>query len=199
MLFFAAAALTSGAQQGAGLSVTSQKQSGAFPLVAGKRAVPIYVDAADAATKEGQGRAMTDYTQALKADALKGARLGIARDFMGQDEDVDWVMEASFDAMKKQGATFATIYTTYLPLTFDGGYNSTVGSTMASSQFSTTWGGKMRTGVPGSTTRHDYLRMALEDCATSNGYFMQATEAGEIEGSLEAMFKRYMTSVRLTK
>ena len=67
------------------------------------------VDPADPATKAGSGRNMTDYTQALKADALKGARLGIARDFMGQDEDVDWVMEASFDAMKKQGATLVDV------------------------------------------------------------------------------------------
>jgi amidase len=67
------------------------------------------VDAADASTKAGQGRAMADYTQALKGDALKGARLGIARDFMGQDEDVDWVMESSFEAMKKQGATLVDV------------------------------------------------------------------------------------------
>jgi Flp pilus assembly protein TadG len=103
------------------------------------------------------------------------------------------------DAVKNKGATFATIYTTYLPITFDGGYNATVGNTMASSEFTTTWGGKMRAGVSGTTTRRDYLPMALEDCATSSAYFMQATEAGEIEGSLEEMFKRYMTSVRLTK
>ena len=43
----------------------------------------------------GTGRAAADYTQALGADALKGARLGIARDFMGQDQDVDWVIEAA--------------------------------------------------------------------------------------------------------
>ncbi len=67
------------------------------------------VDAADAATKAGQGRGMADYTQALKADSLKGARLGIARDFMGQDEDVDWVMESAFEAMKKQGATLVDV------------------------------------------------------------------------------------------
>jgi amidase len=67
------------------------------------------VDSADAATKAGQGRAVADYTQALKADALKGARFGVARDFMGQDEDVDWVMDASFDAMKKQGATLVDV------------------------------------------------------------------------------------------
>jgi amidase len=52
---------------------------------------------------------MPDYTQALKPGALKGARLGIARDFMGQDEDVDWVMEASFDAMRRQGATLVDV------------------------------------------------------------------------------------------
>ncbi|MEP6783328.1 MAG: amidase family protein, partial [Acidobacteriota bacterium] len=67
------------------------------------------VDPADAATTLGQGRNAADYTQALKADALKGARLGVARDFLGQDEDVDWVMEASFEAMRKQGATIVDV------------------------------------------------------------------------------------------
>ena len=36
-----------------------------------------------------------DYTPFLKADALKGARIGIARDFLGQDAEVDWVIEAA--------------------------------------------------------------------------------------------------------
>jgi amidase len=67
------------------------------------------VDAADASTKLGVGRGVADYTQSLKADALKGARLGVARDFFGQDADVDWVMEASLDAMRRQGATIVDI------------------------------------------------------------------------------------------
>ncbi len=67
------------------------------------------VDASDASTKPGAGRGMADYTQALKADALKGARLGIARDFLGQDSDVDWVMESSLDTMRKQGATIVDV------------------------------------------------------------------------------------------
>ena len=67
------------------------------------------VDPADAATKAGQGRNLADYTSSLKADALKGARLGIARDFLGQDTDVDWVMEASLEAMRKQGATIVDV------------------------------------------------------------------------------------------
>lgn len=103
------------------------------------------------------------------------------------------------DGVKKNGATFATVYTTYLPITWDGGYNVTVGATMGSSGFVSTWGGTMRPGVLTSTTRRDYLPMALEDCATSSAYFMQATESGEIEGSLETLFERYVKSVRLTK
>ncbi len=67
------------------------------------------VDPADASTKAGEGRSVADYTQSLKADALKGARLGIARDFLGQDTDVDWVMEASLEAMRKQGATIVDV------------------------------------------------------------------------------------------
>ena len=43
------------------------------------------VDPSDAATKKSEGRFETDYTKYLKADALKGARIGIARDFMGAD------------------------------------------------------------------------------------------------------------------
>ena len=67
------------------------------------------VDPADAVTKRGEGRAAADYTQGLRVDALKGARLGIARDFMGQDQDVDWVVEAALDVMRKQGATLIDV------------------------------------------------------------------------------------------
>ena len=67
------------------------------------------LDPADASTKLGDGRAAADYTQSLRADGLKGARLGLARDFMGQDQDVDWAMEAAIDTMRKQGATVVDV------------------------------------------------------------------------------------------
>ena len=63
------------------------------------------VDPGDAATKKSQGKFETDYTRYLKADALKGARIGIARDFLGQDPEVDWIIDASLAAMRRQGAT----------------------------------------------------------------------------------------------
>jgi amidase len=58
------------------------------------------IDPADAATEKSEGKFSTDYTKDLKTDALKGARIGIARDFLGADPDVDWVIEASLDACK---------------------------------------------------------------------------------------------------
>ncbi len=67
------------------------------------------VDAADAATKKSAGRSATDYTPFLKADALEGARIGIARDFLGQDQEVDWVVEASLAAMRAAGATVVDV------------------------------------------------------------------------------------------
>jgi amidase len=63
------------------------------------------IDAADAATKKSEGRFQTDYAAALKADALKGARIGIARDFTGADPDVDWVVDSALDAIRNAGAT----------------------------------------------------------------------------------------------
>jgi amidase len=67
------------------------------------------VDSADPATRKSDGQFATDYTKFLHADALKGARIGIARDFFGHDPDVDWVIEASLDAMRRRGATLIDV------------------------------------------------------------------------------------------
>lgn len=63
------------------------------------------VDPADAATERAKDRALADYTAGLTPDALKGARIGVARDFFGADEEVDWVIDAALDAMRRAGAT----------------------------------------------------------------------------------------------
>jgi amidase len=67
------------------------------------------VDPADEATRKGEGEAEADYTKFLDANALSGARLGIARDFMGQDPETDWIVEASLDAMRKAGAAIVDV------------------------------------------------------------------------------------------
>ncbi len=67
------------------------------------------VDPADDATKKSAGKSHKDYTQFLKPDALKGARIGVARDFTGADPDVDFIFEASLKAMQKAGATLVDV------------------------------------------------------------------------------------------
>ncbi|MDH4109760.1 MAG: amidase family protein [Gammaproteobacteria bacterium] len=67
------------------------------------------IDPADPATARANGRIEQDYTNFLDAGALKGARIGIARDFMKSDEEVDWVIEASLQAMRDSGAELVDI------------------------------------------------------------------------------------------
>ncbi len=67
------------------------------------------VDPADPATNKSKGKLHKDYTQFLDAGALKGARIGVARDFMGADPDVDWVIESALKAMEKAGATLVEV------------------------------------------------------------------------------------------
>jgi len=61
-------------------------------------------DPTDASTLEGQGHQVEDYTQFLKRGALKGVRIGIARDFMGRDAEVDRVVNESIEKLKGLGA-----------------------------------------------------------------------------------------------
>ncbi|HEY0547381.1 MAG TPA: amidase [Pyrinomonadaceae bacterium] len=62
------------------------------------------IDERDAVTRESRGKAQTDYTQFLKADGLKGARIGVMRKSFGFNDRVDKLMEDAIEAMKRQGA-----------------------------------------------------------------------------------------------
>ncbi len=67
------------------------------------------VDPADSATKKSQGKFEKDYTKYLNANALKGARIGVQRDYMGADPDVDWTINAALKQMEKAGATLVDV------------------------------------------------------------------------------------------
>lgn len=62
------------------------------------------VDPRDPATAESEGKFHTDYTQFLDKDGLKGARIGIARNFCGFHERVDAIMEECIAVLKRMGA-----------------------------------------------------------------------------------------------
>jgi amidase len=63
------------------------------------------VDTADAATQDSAGKFETDYTKYLKRGSLKGARIGVARDFFKQSVETDYVMESAIAQLKALGAT----------------------------------------------------------------------------------------------
>ena len=63
------------------------------------------VDPRDAATKGAAGYAGRDYTRSLNADALKGARIGVARkQYFGYSPAADRLIEQAIADMKARGA-----------------------------------------------------------------------------------------------
>lgn len=67
------------------------------------------VDPRDSATAPNRTKARTDYETFLKKDGLKGAKIGVARDYWGKQPAVDKVMNESLDAMKQAGATLVDV------------------------------------------------------------------------------------------
>jgi amidase len=63
------------------------------------------VDPADSATAASQGHAFIDYTQFIDTNGLKGARLGVARNYFGTNPDTDAIIEAAIEQMRQLGAT----------------------------------------------------------------------------------------------
>ncbi len=63
------------------------------------------VDPSDPATSASRGNAQSDYTQFLDRDGLRGARVGVARQFFARHERVDALMEDAIAALADAGAT----------------------------------------------------------------------------------------------
>jgi amidase len=61
------------------------------------------VDPGDPATQGGRGRT-ADFQAALDRDGLRGARIGVARNFFGQHPQLDAVIEKALADLKAQGA-----------------------------------------------------------------------------------------------
>ena len=62
------------------------------------------VDPRDSVTETSRGKSFPDYTQFLDPNGMRGARIGVARNFFGVSERVDKVMESCIQEMKRLGA-----------------------------------------------------------------------------------------------
>jgi amidase len=63
------------------------------------------IDSLDEITATSRGHAHADYTQFLDANGLRGARIGVARQYFGFNDHVDRLMTAAIDAIRGLGAT----------------------------------------------------------------------------------------------
>ncbi len=63
------------------------------------------VDPTDAITAAYADQGETDYTQFLEAGGLRGARIGVARQYFGFHTEVDRVIETALSALREGGAT----------------------------------------------------------------------------------------------
>lgn len=67
------------------------------------------VDGRDGATANSAGKHRTDYEASLDGNGLRGARIGVARDFWGRNPVVDKITNAALDTMKKAGAVLIDV------------------------------------------------------------------------------------------
>ena len=67
------------------------------------------VDEGDPRTRESRGRYPADYRAALSEDALEGVRLGVARQFLGGNPEVDEVFEKALSKLKEEGAVLVEV------------------------------------------------------------------------------------------
>lgn len=65
-------------------------------------------DKRDATTDESK-KGEKDYTKFLDPNGLKGARIGVARQFLGNSAEVNKIMESHFEVLKESGATLVDV------------------------------------------------------------------------------------------
>ena len=94
----------------AGIIPISHSQDTAGPMTRTVRDAAILlgtmtgVDSEDEYTKESKGKSHKDYTKFLDANGLKGARIGVFRQYFGFLPQVDEIMEKSLKVLKENGA-----------------------------------------------------------------------------------------------
>jgi amidase len=62
------------------------------------------VDSADSFTEKSEGKFHKDYSPFLKADGLRGKRIGVEKSFLKVHEGVDALLAEALDVFRKQGA-----------------------------------------------------------------------------------------------
>ena len=102
---------TIGLMSRGGIIPIAHSQDSAGPMARSVRDVAIMlgtmtgVDERDPLTTPSLGNSLTDYSGFCDPAGLNGARIGVARGYMGSDERVDRLLEDALDVMRAEGAT----------------------------------------------------------------------------------------------
>jgi amidase len=67
------------------------------------------VDSSDSFTVKSESKFFSDYTSFLKADGLKGKRIGVEKSFLKVHEGVDALLQDALETMRKQGAEIVEV------------------------------------------------------------------------------------------
>ena len=105
----------------------------------------------------------------------------------------------SVKRVKPDNVDLGILYTEYLPMTWDEGYSRTLDQSLKSSTFKSEWKGEIPANVSDSITRHDFIPIALRNCASDPELYLSAASPAEIEAGLSKIFRQYLGSVRLTQ
>lgn len=127
-------------------------------------------DARDAATAASAGHVATDYTTSLDADGLRGARIGVARQYFGFHAEVDRVLEAALVDLERLGAVL--VDPVKLPADADYGENEL---TVLLYEFKSGLADYLATLAPGVRVRTlaDVIRFNEANAAREMPYFGQ--------------------------
>jgi len=102
---------TIGLMSRGGIIPIAHSQDSAGPMARSVRDVAIMlgtmtgVEDRDPLTTPSLGNSVTDYSSFCDPAGLRGARIGVARGYMGSDERVDRLLEDALDVMRAEGAT----------------------------------------------------------------------------------------------
>ncbi len=66
-------------------------------------------DKRDTITSQAKSKGLPDYTKSLDINGLKGAKIGVVRNYFGRNSKVDALMEEQISLIKKDGATVVDV------------------------------------------------------------------------------------------
>jgi amidase len=147
--------------------------------------VMVGIDPDDPATYKSVGLFHRDYTVFLKRDALRGARLGLLKDYAGTDPETQAIFQAAVEKVKSLGATVVEVE---LPEHIKN--RSSLTAIVRNAEF------KAQIADYLSTLDSKYPR-TLDDLRAAASQFKTANEIGQPNPARWELFEREATGVSL--